>query len=550
MKRSSPWLSRRDLFACLIGAHASLWLGCNRPKASFGGQLLSPDFATGHRIRDRLLTAEPPSTREQVDVLIVGGGIAGLSAAWRLKQAGAGRVVLLEIDSVPGGTSRGEREGEFAFPWGAHYVPTPLKHQRGLIALLKEMEVVIGEHADGEPKVAEQYLCRDPQERVFVEGEWVEGIYPIIGASEEDLRQLQEFRGIIDEWIDRRDEQGRRMFSIPIATCSDIEEVRSLDRMTMGQWMSEKGFDSPRLRWLVDYSCRDDYGLSIDETSAWAGVFYFASRGKDANESTQDVITWPEGNARVVDYLVSRNAEEIRCSHAVYRIESERVGGHDVSRIDVWDTASERVIGFEAKHVVFAAPQFVAPHVIQGYRESEGREPSAFQYGSWLVANVHLRDRPVEAESTMCWDNVIYESKSLGYVSAGHQAGNDYGPAVLTWYYPLVDQPGAVSREQLLSLRWEDWAEMIVADLSAAHRDIDQRIERLDIMRWGHAMIQPRPGFIWSDARRQAAKPFANVHFANTDLSGVALLEEAFYHGVRAAEEILAAQGREVESIL
>jgi len=33
------------------------------------------------------------------------------------------------------------------------------------------------------------------------------------------------------------------------------------------------------------------------------------------------------------------------------------------------------------------------------------------------------------------------------------------------------------------------------------------------------------------------------VHFAGTDLSGVALLEEAFFHGVRAAEEILAVRG-------
>jgi hypothetical protein len=30
-----------------------------------------------------------------------------------------------------------------------------------------------------------------------------------------------------------------------------------------------------------------------------------------------------------------------------------------------------------------------------------------------------------------------------------------------------------------------------------------------------------------------------NIHFANTDLSGVALFEEALYHGVRAAEEIV-----------
>jgi hypothetical protein len=29
------------------------------------------------------------------------------------------------------------------------------------------------------------------------------------------------------------------------------------------------------------------------------------------------------------------------------------------------------------------------------------------------------------------------------------------------------------------------------------------------------------------------------VHFANTDLSGVALFEEAFYHGLRAADEVL-----------
>ena len=50
-------------------------------------------------------------------------------------------------------------------------------------------------------------------------------------------------------------------------------------------------------------------------------------------------------------------------------------------------------------------------------------------------------------------------------------------------------------------------------------------------------MIRPRPGFVWSDARRRAAEPHGAIHFANTDLSGVALFEEALHHGVRAAEE-------------
>ena len=56
-------------------------------------------------------------------------------------------------------------------------------------------------------------------------------------------------------------------------------------------------------------------------------------------------------------------------------------------------------------------------------------------------------------------------------------------------------------------------------------------------MRWGHAMIRPVPGFVRSASVRDAAKPLGNIHFANTDLSGVALFEEALYHGVRAAEE-------------
>jgi hypothetical protein len=58
-------------------------------------------------------------------------------------------------------------------------------------------------------------------------------------------------------------------------------------------------------------------------------------------------------------------------------------------------------------------------------------------------------------------------------------------------------------------------------------------------MRWGHAMISPRPNFLWNGARDEAQKPFRNIHFAHSDLSGIALFEEAFYHGIRAAREIL-----------
>ena len=63
-------------------------------------------------------------------------------------------------------------------------------------------------------------------------------------------------------------------------------------------------------------------------------------------------------------------------------------------------------------------------------------------------------------------------------------------------------------------------------------------------------MVRPRPGFMFHADRGAAAEPFRGIHFANTDLSGVALFEEAFYHGVRAAEEVLQARGRQSQSLL
>ena len=84
--------------------------------------------------------------------------------------------------------------------------------------------------------------------------------------------------------------------------------------------------------------------------------------------------------------------------------------------------------------------------------------------------------------------------------------------------------------------------------LERAHPEIRTLTQRLDVMRWGHAMIRPRPGFVWGGARLRESQPFGSVHFANTDLSGLALFEEAQDHGLRAAEEVLAASGRRGES--
>jgi hypothetical protein len=63
-------------------------------------------------------------------------------------------------------------------------------------------------------------------------------------------------------------------------------------------------------------------------------------------------------------------------------------------------------------------------------------------------------------------------------------------------------------------------------------------------------MVRPRPGFLWSEALAAAARPLGRIHFAHTDLSGMALLEEAQYWGIRAAEAILRECGQNFRSWL
>jgi hypothetical protein len=536
LKRDS--LTRREVLAAFLGLPVAL-SACRSgaPVALPPGEVVGASDVLGHRIRDGL-TVNPATDRwESHKVVIVGGGVAGLSAACRLLKNGVDDLVLIELEQAPGGTSRSGRSSLAGYPWGAHYLPAPMKENRELVSLLDEMGMLEGRAEDGEPIVAEQFLCRDPEERIFYRGRWYEGLYLRAGTSSADAAQWDRFNAEIARWVGWRDSRGRRAFAIPVATGSDDDQVMQLDRISMSEWMDRHRLTSPRLRWLVDYSCRDDYGLTMDQASAWAGLFYFSSRVKKPGSESEPLLTWPEGNGHLAGYLYDKCKSKVRLGLAACEvIPTGKEAGVDVIAVDHEATTA---FGFHAQHVIFAAPQFLTRYVIRDYRENPPSHVTEFEYGAWMVANMFLKDRPVERSFPLAWDNVIYESNSLGYVVATHQLGLDRGPTVFTYYYPLCDPDPRDARRKLLATDRDYWADVALTDLTRPHPEIRSLTERVDVMRWGHAMIRPRPGFVSGQARRKAAEPYRGVHFANTDLSGVALFEEAFSHGLRAADEIL-----------
>lgn len=498
------------------------------------GEIVGQNVELGHMLRDGRSFDVPPDNWQQVKVAIVGGGVAGLSAAWKLAKTGFDDFVLLELEREIGGTSRSGSGTPVGYPWGAHYLPVPFKENTELVSLLDEMSFLERQATSDEWRVKEEYLCREPEERIFYRGRWYDGLYLHPGESEEEKRQFAVFQKKVDEWVTWRDPKGRRAFVVPVANCSNDEAVTSLDRITFAEWLRQNGLTSERLQWYCDYACRDDYGLKIDQTSAWAGLFYFCSRVRTRGDESQQFITFPEGNGRFVNHLFDKAQAKIRKSHAVVSI----VPTED--HVDVVCLDGDTPRGFRAQKVIFASPMFTAPYVIRTFADEAPFAAAEFQHNAWFVANLFLNDRPKQRfarDFPLAWDNVLYESPSLGYVNATHQKGIDYGPTILTYYYPMCHE--AESRTKLFNYSWRELADVCLSDVARAHPDIYDLCDRVDIMRWGHAMISPRPNFIWSGVREKATKPWRNIHFAHTDLSGIALFEEAFYHGLRAAGEIV-----------
>jgi glycine/D-amino acid oxidase-like deaminating enzyme len=524
-------ISRRELLQSLAGLAA---VSCSGRFAgrSIAGSIVGGSHALGHRVRDGFRPAA--GRREETGVAILGAGIAGLSAAWALERAGVRDYVMLELEEAPGGTARSGSNAVSAYPWGAHYVPVPPPTNRPLVALLEEVGAVASRDAEGRPVYAEQMLCRDPQERLFFRGEWYEGLYPRVGATSEDLAQLAAFEKEMRRFAAWRDAEGRRGFAVPRETGSTAAELRALDGLSMAAYLERAGWTSPRLRWFVEYGCRDDFGASLAQTSAWAGVHYFAARLDDATAEAAEFLTWPEGNGRLVAHLAGLVGSRLR--RALVTEVTPGIEGVDVTYLDV---ATGEAVGLRAPHAVFALPRFLASHLIAPWREKPPAHLAETVYGSWMVANLTLRDRPISRGFPMAWDNVLYDSPSLGYVVATHQTGRDDGPTVWTYYLPLIDDDPRRARAQALARSWEEWVALILKDLERGHTGLRALVERVDVYLWGHAMVRPRPGFMWSDALAESAQPLGRLHFAHTDLSGMALFEEAQRSGIRAAEAIL-----------
>ena len=522
------------LVAALIAAGSAYSFRKTRPK--FQGQIMGASYKSGHLLREGKFP--DPSSTSHAQVVIVGGGIAGLSAAWKLQKSGFHDFLILELESQLGGNSQGGENEISAYPWGAHYVTLPSPEATYARELFQELGIITGYAKNGLPIYNETYLCSDPEERLYISGRWQDGLLPQTGISARDREEYLQFFKAMDGFRAAKGADGKKAFCIPLAFSSQDPKFIAYDRMSMAGFMDQHHWNSPFLRWYVNYCCRDDYGTTMDKVSAWAGIHYFAAHnGHGANAVENAVLTWPEGNAWLAKRLAEKVGASSKTGSLVYNVE-QKGDRCFVDYLDLSSQKSERVV---CSAVIFAAPRFVAGHVIRELREKPPAYLRSFSYAPWMVANVSVDEIPKSEGVPPAWDNVFYDSPSLGYVVATHQKIERYpsSKTVLTYYWPLSDKEPQVARQEALGRSYKEWADLAVNDLNRAHPGIEDKIHHLDVWIWGHGMIRPLPGFIWGEDRKKAARPLGSIYFANSDMSGISIFEEAQYQGVEAAKRLM-----------
>ena len=531
-------MKRRSFLASTTLPLMGSLFGCERLEEIQGG-FTGISHERGHLLRERRVWPAP-SKIHKTRVIIAGGGVAALAAARALRLKGMDDFALLELETQAGGNSRGGVINGIACPLGAHYLPVPGDAAVDVQNLLEELG--LRKRVAGRWVYDERHLCHSPQERIFFNGEWQEGLLPVQGVGRDTLAQYQQFASLV-----ARARQSAS-WSIPASPGLPSAFMQSLAALSFASYLAQNGLNDPDLLWYLNYCCNDDYGAGITTVSAWAGLHYFASRhgfsaprpeGTDAMEQTTDregVLTWPEGNGWLTRQLARPLKERLHTDQVVVRIAAVKQG----VEVDAFNTASQAVERWQAEFCIVALPIFVAARVVESPPEFLRQAAARIRYAPWLVANIHvkspLEDRPGAPPS---WDNVIRDDApdsangaSLGYVDAMHQSLQSVpGATVLTHYRALGEVPQG--RQLLIDKPWAQWRDVILADLARAHPDVAAKATRIDITRYGHAMAVPVPGVGLRPnhvSGRNTLTPGA-LSYAHSDWAGYSVFEEAFTLG-------------------
>ena len=481
-----------------------------RPEATrFGREYdvtVHSDLSTGHILR--VSHDYPVKEKLSTETVIVGGGIAGLSAGCSLK----GRdFMLFELSSNLGGSSGSYQFQGLDFAQGAHYdLAYPSNYGEATLALLESLDIIGFDSLSGFWNFKDTQYLIDPdrETRCWDQGQIRKGMLP---ASEVTRIMLQLMEPFKDEMI--------------MPTRLINPKYHNLNSITFQDWLSQNMSLSDPLIRSLDYQMRDDYGGTAREVSALAGIHYFMCRPY----YTDDVPLFspPQGNAYFVNKMARTiGSDHIRTGHLVSSIRPEQEG-FTVEVIDVKEGVKRQV---SARKVIYAGQKYALPYV---YPEARGLFDEN-TYAPWVVVNLVVKPGN---EPMPIWQNEMLGGPHgfLGFVNSHAQANSSDERQVLTGYFCLRPE------ERHLLVSEGDFAQQLAQETvlwvgNFFGTPIEDRVEKVFVKIMGHAMPVPVPGYLLNDRNRNRKNP--DIAYAGVDNGRLPLLFEALDSGLEAAKAL------------
>jgi spermidine dehydrogenase len=527
-------------------------------------------------------------TNEAYDLVVVGGGIAGLAAAHHFRRLSpAGRVLILENHPIFGGEAK---QNEFLVRGRRLFGPQG-SNDFGILP------------ATGDP--GDYFTALGiPREFDYVEPEgpaaglrvpldhysylhWKSGAFDVghfVGDGTGWIRDL--WNGNHAAWFPgTKPGEIERWRGSTATDRADGELEPWLDSMTVKQYY-EGVLGLPReITAYVDPILASIIGLGCDAISAWWG-WHFQLPGFRAESRYTDMTfhAFPGGNTGFARYFVKAlvpgslggsteladvlegpvdrealdrgdNPVRIRSSATVVRVEHGAGGDVDVTYV-----LGEELHRLKAKGVVMASGGWINRRVIRDLPEDYLRAYDGFRHSAVLVANVALEN----------WRFLAKLGIAAGIWSAGFGFSGNIRrpmvvgnvrprfhpdePTVLTFYVPLFSpgipplNQGQAGRLELLQTPFREYErrirEQMVRLFGDAGFEPETDIAGIILNRWGHAYVAPGPGFMFGigggePAHEVIRRPFGRIAIGHSELRGHQNWTGAAAEGRRAVEALL-----------
>lgn len=458
-----------------------------------------------HSVIDGTKFQKVPTTNA-FDVVVIGSGVSGLTAAYKLKDKFSLKVIEKE-NRIGGAASRGNWRGIYYSRATADTGPSYEINYEGkkinfLEPLFKELNIPWRKVADPtDAFIAENHLTLDPFHRT-------------VSSSSKDEQAFENAWNLIG---DLQKKYGNPVIP-PEANSSGWTE---LDKKSFRKVFENSG--EYFLRFLERYSS-STFGASASEISAFAGLYYLS-------RELQDRFACPGGNACVSEAMAARLGDSIELNATVVSIEQ-----HDNSCFVTYVDGQGSTITVQSKAVVWACQKHYAPFVIKDLPKDQKKAFKKVRYDSFIVANVLSNDVFYDKAFATYFENTIFTDMIIAdwMVTDGKKKVGSGEPEVYTLYCPI----GEHNRRKVLSEPAEKWVSLILEGLKKYFPDVEKSIEEIRLFRYGHHYVLGYPGFI-TGPRTIAKKPFERIFFAKDDMQGIPCLESAVWSGIEASNKLM-----------